>query len=371
MRFGVVCCSHDIASVFIARSLAGALHTVSDPDMSDKMVLDSLLAHRLGDYVSEERSPTLEGSARRHQLARRDGSGRALLYLWDSPHHAARAVHALGHEDFGSQLFCVPTVLDADVEQAWCLLEHPEHGEPLSDLLARHGAHMLHELPVAMASSIAESLGVSLRKLHSFSARDERVGEMLEPPHAAELGASQSSGRFHTFNGWVAARLERFTEDLNHVAYLDPDQRLRCLEYLGDLRHELSAFHPRHPAVFSHGAPAIEHLWVSDSSSSPEVVAITGFERAIFLPAEADVAYLNWIGGLASCDDAVTRAFYRGYGAAHTMDVQRRERFYRRLAAFHVLLDPRQVRNRRAIPTLVALAGSAVAPEPLSHDLSL
>lgn len=343
---------------------------VSDPDMSDKMVLDSLLAHRLSDYVPEEAPPALEGSARRHRLARRDGAGRALLYLWDSPRHAARAAHALGHEDFGEQLFAVPSLLEADVEQGWCLLECPEHGEPLSELLARHGARVLHELAIPMASSIAESLGVSLRKLHSLSPGDERVGEMLEPPHAAELGASQSSGRFHTFNGWVAARLERFTEDLNHVAYLDPDQRLRCLEYLGDLRHELSAFHPRHPAVFSHGAPAIEHLWVSDASGHPEVVALTGFERAIFLPAEADVAYLNWLGGLASCDDIVTRAFYRGYGAAHTMDVQRRERFYRRLAAFQVLLDPRQARNRRSIPTLVALAGPAVAPEPLTHDLS-
>ena len=334
--------------------------------MSDKIILDSLLAHQLCDYVLEQGSPVMEGSARRHLLTRRDGAARALLYLWDSSRLARRAACAMGHEALGAQLFAVPDVLDAGEAQAWCLVAHPGQGaEPLPALLARHGVSALHELAPALASSIAESLGVSLRKLHSLAPQDERVGEILEPGEdTRELGAAQSTGRFHTFNGWVAARLERFTEDLNHASYIDPDQRLRCLEYLGDLRHELSAFHPRHPAVFSHGSPGEEHLWVSDASGHPEGVAITGFERAIYLPAEADVAYLNWIGGLASCDESVTRAFYRGYGAAHTMDVQRRERFYRRLAAFQVLLDPRQMRQPHAIPALVELASPAVAPAP-------
>jgi hypothetical protein len=36
--------------------------------------------------------------------------------------------------------------------------------------------------------------------------------------------------------------------------------------------------------------------------------------------------------------ETLARAFYRGYGAARTMDMQRRERFFRRLTAFEALV---------------------------------
>jgi len=86
--------------------------------------------------------------------------------------------------------------------------------------------------------------------------------------------------------------------------------------------------------IWSHGDVRAEHVWVDPDSR--EVLALTGFEHACFLPREADIAFLLWIDGIGR-DDALTRAFYKGYGAARTMDVQRRERFYRRLVAFQAL----------------------------------
>ena len=108
------------------------------------------------------------------------------------------------------------------------------------------------------------------------------------------------------------------------VEDLDESQRHHLLESLGDLRHELSAFHPRYPATICHGAVGLSRIWINDRA---EVVGLTGFDQAAFLPAETDLASFLWFEGLAM-DEALVQAFYRGYGAARTMDVQRRERFY-------------------------------------------
>lgn len=301
------------------------------------------------DLTALEDAPAAEGLAMRHAVQTREGE-RVLLYLWCAPQAAARAIRVMVRDDLGEQLFAVPEVFAHDASKAWCLVRHPE-GQALSTWLDAQGASHFGRLAPTLARPLVESLGVLLRKLHSI----DSPGVFGEIPDDVEQLAQ---GSFHTFNGWVAAQLERFIEAINHAQELDPDQRLECLGYLGDLRHELSAFHPRHPAVFSHGSLGAENLWVGPAGQ--EIVGITGFDRARYLPAEADLATVLWIEGLATLDDHTVRCFYRGYGAAHTMDVQRRERFYRRLASFDVITESR--RRKLDMSTLIALAGPRVNP---------
>lgn len=303
--------------------------------------------------------PLHEGQARCVVVRREhEGQGRALLYLWDTQEDAARAIDAVAHEALGMHIFAIPEPVQFSKQDRWLLLEHPD-GVRLNTWLEEQGTKTIADLPLSQSLSLLESLGVLLRKLHSIDAGGV-VGDICAI--SQERGNQLPTGCFHTFNGWVASKLEQFTETLNHASNLDQDQRLSCLKYLGDLRHELSSFHPRHPAVFSHGFLKLENLWVSQSAGDIEVIAMTGFDQACFLPAEADLAKLLWIEGLATLDDTLIRAFYRGYGAAHTMDVQRRERFYRRLAAFDVLLSPRDHQVNLSSDTLIKLAGPSINP---------
>lgn len=306
------------------------------------------------DVTPHEEAPEREGEAMRLRVRTAAGE-EALLYQWGSERAAARAIRVFGGADLGDQLFAVPDLLDGDVPGRWALVRHPE-GEPLTRFLEQRGAASLAALDPTRARAMCESLGVLLRKLHSLDASG-LFGEIPPPGHDP---VHPGLATFHTFNGWVAGRLERYAEALNAHATLDEEQRLSCRQYLGDLRHELSAFHPRHAASLQHGSLSEDHLWISPSGH--EVVALTGFERARYLPAEADLAHLLWIEGMVRSDEGSLRALYRGYGAARTMDVQRRERFYRRLAAFDILLAGAS--PRRAIPSeeLLALAGPAIEP---------
>ncbi len=314
-------------------------------------VLKDILAAQ-GLTLDAETPATREGEATRYAVLT-DGGERALLYLWSTTQGAARAIRAMVREDLGEQLFAVPKILRHDAAAMWCVVKMPA-GEPLTDWLTAQGVQHFGQLSPQVARPIVDSLGVLLRKLHSITSPG-LFGEIPDDLDALP------EGTFHTFNGWVASKLERFAEAINQAQSLSPDQRLLCLKYLGDLRHELSAFHPRHPAVFSHGSLGVENLWVGPGGQ--EIVGLTGFDQARYVPAEADLASVMWIEGLATLDDAVIRSFYRGYGAAHTMDVQRRERFYRRLTALDVLAHALPTRRRLDTETLIALAGPLVNPE--------
>ena len=296
----------------------------------------------------------LEAEDDGHRCEARDGDGgEVLYYVWSTSEGARRALRAMGREDLGGQLFAVPEVLAGDAEARWGVIARPE-GEPLARWLKAQGKAGLGELDPKRSRAVIEALGVLMRKLHSI-ASPGLFGEVLGDAQVPEM---LPEGTYRTFNGWVAAKLERLGEALNHYDALSPSERLDCLGHLGDLRHELSAFHPRHPAVLSHGSPGVDNLWVSGSGA--EITGLTGFDHACYLPAEADLANLLFIEGIAELGEVAVSSFYRGYGSARTMDVQRRERFYRRIAALEVLTGQRQSSLQLSTTRLLHLASPSV-----------
>lgn len=255
---------------------------------------------------------TTEGGAARVPV-RTEAADDALLYVYEDEHIALRAGTA--HTRAGEQLFAVPERLASG--PGWLLVRQPP-GRPLMEVLPEFEGHR--------AMVVLEHLGQVLRKLHQLPC-EPFCGDIADPEAGGE--------RWLTFSGYVAHQLEWFSENLRRRTFSDHD-----VEFLGtaiaDLRHELSAFHPRNPACLCHGKLDLSHVWLDEGGR--EVVGLTGFEFAAQTPREADLAYLLWVGGVGR-DDRLARALYDGYGAARTMDVQRRERFYRRLVAFQALFE--------------------------------
>lgn len=285
------------------------MSTDSEPDPD---VVQSVLALHGWEATS---TPVREGEAHRVAVALPNGE-RALLYAWADEVHARRA--ALVHQVVAAEMFAVPERIDHGPR--WLLVEHPD-GSPVPEVL---GADV-RDLSLRRAKTLAADVGEVMRKLHAVPT-EKFCGDVL----GDEDG---SDGRFLTFSGYVAHQLERFAENLRTQSFSEEEVG-RLQTSIAELRHELSAFHPRNPSGYVHGRPGVEHVWLDPSGR--EVVGLTGFDHAALLPREADLAYILWVDGLGA-DDHVARAFYDGYGAARTMDVQRRERFFRRLVAFQVL----------------------------------
>jgi len=254
-------------------------------------------------------SQAVEGNATRLHVAK--DKKRALLYVFDDPALAARMAWSQ-HPDRAAQLFAVPEIIDQG--DTWCLTQ-PINGVTISELMARSNE-------AVVTPQLARELGELLRKLHSTNLSTESV-----------FGDALPTGeRWLTFNGYVAAQFERFAEDVRTLE-LDDETTSAILSSIGQIRQELASFHPRSPTTLVHGKIDFQHIWVDEHARN--VVAITGFDTAAILPAEVDLAWLLWIKEFDSME--LARALYRGYGAARTMDVQRRERFFRRLVAFHAL----------------------------------
>lgn len=272
--------------------------------------------------------PVLEGEAWRAAIARQAQSG-GLLYVWEDSVLARRAARA-HRAQHAAHLFAVPELLESG--ESWCLVEEID-GRTLSAHLSSRGAAALPDLGLEAARILVKGIGELTRKLHEIEVSRE-FGDILQEVDGA-------GGRWQTFSGYCAARLEHVSEALRRPD-LDEETRSRLLTSIGDLRTELSAFHPRHAPSLTHQRLAPAHIWVDESGR--EVVGLTGFAHARLMPAEADLARLLWLEGIAD-DDALVRSFYEGYGAARTMDLQRRERFYRRLAAFEALIEPPERRK--------------------------
>jgi aminoglycoside phosphotransferase (APT) family kinase protein len=257
-------------------------------------------------------APEPEGSALR-QLVLQNGE-RAYLYVFQSAEVANRVSYC-HHGDIGAQLFVVPERIDSG--DRWCLLRHIE-GMTLSNWLKANPHHFSKPDGIALI----QDLGEQIRKVHSTLGSVGFFGDFLD-----------ESRQWLTFNGYVASAFESYAEDVRTLG-LDDVSELAVAKAIGEMRHELASFHPRSPTVLCHGKLAFEHIWVSDSGR--EVTGLTGFETACAMPPEVDIAWLLWIEKFHASDDAI-RALYRGFGAARTMDVQRREIFYKRLIALHAL----------------------------------
>jgi hypothetical protein len=258
-----------------------------------------------------------------------DHGGKKPGVLWVYPSRA-RAVRAcVAHSpDCASQLFAVPPSVDSDDD--WCLVESQD-GVVFAEFLASQGADTFSDLGRETRTLLAKTAGTLARKLHEIEV-ESAYGDLLDEDRADLRGFA---GRWLTFNGYCAARLEHFAEEIRQLDF-DEESRSTLLKSIGDLRNELSAFHPRHPPALTHGDFTWANMRISEDGK--EVVGLVNFSHARLLPPEADLARLLWLDDLASSEREV-RAFYDGYGAARTMDLQRRERFYRRLAAFEALLD--------------------------------
>lgn len=298
--------------------------------------LQAVLAGKPWQPIEE---PSVEGRGVRVRVQLDDEQRTALLYVWSDSHLADRVAWA-HHGARAAILFAVPELLDAG--STWCLLDDIE-GMPLAAYLNEVGASTVAALDDERAHGLAREAGELARKLHEIEVPHE-FGDVLDADRDGNLG------RWKTFNGYFAHRLEHFAVQIRHRDF-DEDVRSHLLATIGELRAELAAFHPRHAPSLNHGAFGPQHFWVD--TSGRVITGLTGFEQARLLPPEADLARLLWLDGLA-LDDGLVRAFYAGYGAARTMDLQRRERFYRRVAALEALVESAG-RRRLTEAALVAL----------------
>ena len=258
------------------------------------------------------------------------GDERASAHVWCDRTQFERALVMHGPE-VGKQLFVIPDLRGEWAEDGVLVTERVD-GEPVrdDDFWSQHGA-----------SLIAEELGEALRKLHSLTTPTRAFGD-----------AADGGERWSTFNGFAAARLESHLESVNHDATLSPEQRDELLRAMDDLRHELSAFHPRYPAVWCHGAPGAHALYTP--AEGRQLTALCGFGHSMLLPGEWDLACALFLDGLIE-HDRLVRSFYRGYGAARTMDMQRRERFFRRLVALEALYG--ELPSRADRDALIGMVG--------------
>jgi hypothetical protein len=276
-------------------------------------------------------SPKREADTARARVSREDGRG-ALLYVYEDERDAMRAsmAHTL---DFAAQLFAVPDRIDSGPD--WLLVESIA-GQNLVDSL---GGEALDALPQHKLDNVVSGGAKALRKLHTIAF--DGYGDIL---------TDDPRGTFLTFNGWAAQHLESVVEHVRD-AQLDDSVVGQVGEAVAQLRHELASYHPRSPAGLVHGRPHLDHIWVNEAF---EVVGLTGLHHVASLPREIDIAIFLWIVGLGSNEESI-RVFYRAYGAARTMDVQRRERFFKRLAAFLEFLEGRGP-SPRSVEELIELA---------------
>ncbi|GEM_PF-6282523 len=250
-----------------------------------------------------------EGGA--HLFSVKKDSKSYLLYTFEDPLHFARAKFAF--TTLSSHLFVVPPIQECGAN--WFSLEikgvnakvfFAEQGRPREKI------------------KYAKEVGCFLRKLHNCPA-PTRFGDPI---------SEKRDRSWLTFNGYVAAKLELYSEHLREQFFSD-EAIGKIKNAIADLRVQLATFHPRTPPTWNHRRPSAEHIWLN--SETLEIEAITGFEYSVFLPPELDIAYFLYIDDVIH-DEASILAFYKGYGSARTMDVQRRERFYKRLSALDAIM---------------------------------
>lgn len=260
---------------------------------------------------SEIGDPEHEGSALRYSVKRNDTE--CLLYHFEDTSLCNRAKFVLNH--LSPHLFAIPEILEED--EHWFLIEKVgQNAKTFFD--AKHSSQERLHIKYAL------EMGQFLRKLHNC-------------PAPIRFGDPVSDSRDHswlTFNGYVASKLERFLEEVRKQSFTDESVG-KVKNAIADLRNQLASFHPRTPPTWNHRRPSAEHVRINPETA--EIVAITGFEYSVLLPPELDIAYFLYIDDIGF-DEASILALYKGYGSARTMDVQRRERFYRRLAALDAIM---------------------------------
>ncbi|RVU42657.1 hypothetical protein EA187_15835 [Lujinxingia sediminis] len=175
--------------------------------------------------------------------------------------------------------------------------------------------------------TIMRALGQALRHLHNHPCPDG-----FGVPTRLHLAGTSY---FQTFNAALAAHLDEMARCLEHVD--DDTERVRFTESFAWLRQSLSSFHPRTRSVWT-----ITNVTPGRILVEPEQGRISAFldlSQAALRPPESDLA-IALSPTLAGNSPATERAFWAGYGAAPTMDLRRRLRFFTRLAHLEAALPP-------------------------------
>lgn len=290
--------------------------SIKTRERSPKLVADAYNEPELIDFetygFSEVGVQEAEGSALRYRVKR--DSKDYLLYYFEDENLCQRAKFFC--KQLSPLLFVIPEIQDEDTH--WFLIDAVGMNAKTFFDDEHHTAENRLHIKYAL------EMGRFLRKLHNC-------------PAPVRFGDPISESRDHswlTFNGYVASKLERFLEEVRKQSFTD-EAVGTVKNAIADLRNQLASFHPRTPPTWNHRRPSAEHVWFHPETA--EIVAITGFEYSVFLPPELDIAYFLYIDDIGF-DEALIHALYKGYGSARTMDVQRRERFYRRLAALDAIM---------------------------------
>ncbi len=172
----------------------------------------------------------------------------------------------------------------------------------------------LDEAPRATVAGLFTSLGKYLRHLH-----DRPSPEGFGPP---------GTERFrHTFNSFMTAEFETMNRHL--LTLKDTDQRREAIDGLASLRQELSAFHPHGRSVWTVGRLTPTRLAVHRHPT--RLAGCLDFGDVALRPPEFDLASLRCCGLLGDEQILADRAFWKGYGAALTRDLERRISYFCRL----------------------------------------
>ena len=220
---------------------------------------------------------------------------------WPDDEQARRAAHRIDDTALARRIF--PFEL-ADAPEIDGLTVVAQDVRPLSALLYDGVTPVRHHRTL-------EELGRWLRALHDLSA-------------PAGFGDPESQPRLQTINAFLAARFVTISQDLPDTNGLHEE----ALHHLADLRNELSAFHPHGRSTWTVGRIDADRIAIH-----PKTGAIAGIldpGMVSLRPPEYDLAALRAFGVLSSSSLAA-RAFWRGYGAALTRDLERRIAYFERL----------------------------------------
>ena len=207
-------------------------------------------------------SPFSSGTC--HALVRTATGHDRLWTRWLTAAHVTRAVAAAA---LTREVPSVPRLLESNEAECWTLHESPQ-GVQLGDVLLAQGALRLQDLADSPRTTLLQSLGLRLAKLHSVALPEHCVGEIPGPQEAPATRSLHSH-----LARWLGQQ-----ED-HHKAL-----RLEAMA----LRHELRAFHPGAPCVLTHGALGVWSMWVDQETM--EVVGLSGWGEARVLPLAAEFA---------------------------------------------------------------------------------
>ncbi len=231
-------------------------------------------------------------------------AGDALLLAFPTPDAATRHRTALRHLGAPD-----PLAAGGDASSSWLIAQAP----PDAPLLAIRWPHLT---PAARRETLAR-LGAALAALHARC-------------RASRHGALDAGGpSFLAWNTLLTRRLDH----LRPAVAAAPAGRAQKAAHaaLDALRREVRHVHPSVGATLVLRSFQPDLLALPDDAP-PALLGALDLSRAELAPGEIDFGPLLWFTCIEG-DDGLIDAFYEGYGLARTMDVRRRERVYRALAA--------------------------------------